>query len=177
MGTTLSNCLQPSEHTHIPKLSSLTEKLETRLEGDNLSCLPTTSISPLCMQQHYKTMGLSITRVESPEEVETGQKKQGLKFVAGITAHQGVASLTRDANTNTSASCVDSVDMGNCPVANESREDKLGLKPKYLRQNLWSLKAESRMIASEWMESAEPLLQPPTCEYENLPICQSISEQ
>ena len=181
--TILSDCLQPSTHVHIPKSSCSTEELEMRLEGlemrlegDNLSCLPTTSISHPCMQQLYKTTGSSITGEESLVE-ETSQKNQNPKSVAGIMVHPGVASLTPDANINISASPVDRADMERRPVEKENREELLGLKPKYLRQNLWSLETESKMIASEWMESAEPLPRPPACEYENLPVCQSLSDR
>ena len=114
---------------------------------------------------------------KGPEEVEINWKNPGLKFVADIMAPQGVASLTQDANINTSVSRVVRADMERRPVESENREDMLGLKLKYLRQNLWSLEAESKMIASVWTETAEPLPRPPACEYENLPVFRSLTDR
>ena len=176
METILNGCSQPSECVHMPRLSCTTEELEMKSEGDSLSCSPTTNISPLCTQQHCKMMGLSTTREESQEE-ETDWRSQNLKSVEGLMAQQGVNSLIQDANTNTFASPVDSEDMGRRPVESERWEEKLGLKPKYLRHNLWSLEAESKMTAAEWTESAEPLPRPPPCEYENLPVCHSLRKR
>jgi hypothetical protein len=89
----------------------------------------------------------------------------------------GVVFQTQDVNTNTCVSCVGKVDMERRPVESESRDEKLGLKPKYLRQNLWSLEIDSKKTAAEWTELAEPLPWPSPCEYKNLPACQSLSER
>lgn len=75
------------------------------------------------------------------------------------------------------ASLVAKADMENLHVESESREVVLGLKPKYLRQNLWSPEEESRMVAAEWTVNAEPLPRPPPCEFEILPVQQTLEER
>lgn len=59
-------------------------------------------------------------------------------------------------------------------VESEDQEVKLGLKPKYLRQNLWSTESDARMVAYEWTETAEPLPRPPPSEYENLSALRTL---
>ena len=73
------------------------------------------------------------------------------------------------------------LDMGSPLVsgerASESPEVILGLKPKYLRHNLWSPDAEPKVVAAEWTETAAPLPRPPPSEYENHSVRETLEKR
>jgi len=53
---------------------------------------------------------------------------------------------------------------------------EFGMRPKYLRHNLWSLSVDPMMSAAEWMLSASRLPPPPQNEYENLAAIRMIED-
>ena len=72
---------------------------------------------------------------------------------------------------------VERMDMGNQRAGSEELEFKLGLKPKYLRHNLWSPDSGLKLVAADWTETAEPLPRPPLSEYENVPVHQTLEKR
>jgi len=58
----------------------------------------------------------------------------------------------------------------------KSYHEVLGLRPKYLRYNLWSASSEHTTTIADWSETATPLPRPPSSELNNPIVCQTISE-
>ena len=157
--------------------SCSTEESEMRLEADKRSCLPTTTASPHYMQPPCKTTELNTSRVATLGE--DGLRDRKLRFAASLTAQVDAVSLMQGVGTGMPACPVGRTDMGGKCVESESWADKLGLRLRYLRHNLWPAEVglELKMVAAEWTESAKPLPRPPPCEYTNLPVQRTLKER
>jgi hypothetical protein len=153
-----------------------TEESGMRSAEDKLSCLPTTIISPHYMQLPCKMTESNIIEAGNQGR-EVDQKDQRQKFAEGSTAKKDADFPTQDAGIAMPACPVERTDMENLRVGSEELEFKLGLKPKYLRHNLWSPDAESKLVAADWTETAEPLPRPPLSEYESVPVCQTLEKR
>ena len=104
-------------------------------------------------------------------------KDQRQKSAEGLTAKRDANFLTQDAGITMPVCPVERTDMGNQCAGSEELEFKLGLKPKYLRHNLWSPDSGSKLGAADWTETAEPLPRPPLSEYKNVPVHQTLEKR
>ena len=141
-------------------------------EAVKSSYSPITSISPRCMPPPCKTTESNITEVD---EEEVGQEDKRMKCVSALTAKRVVGSQTQPANISTPVWDVANQVMGERPAPNRSEDGVLGMRPKYLRYNLWSLESDPKLTAAEWTEKALPLSSPSLSEFVNIDACRTIS--
>ena len=65
--------------------------------------------------------------------------------------------------------------MGSQPATRETeKKEELGLRPRYLRYNLWAPEADPRITAAEWMCHARALPRPPASEWGNVEACETL---
>ena len=174
--TILNDYLQPSDQVRMARSSCMTRELGMKLEEDKRSSSLITTTSPLSMQPRCRTTELNTDEAKNLVKEDNQiilRPKSAIDSIVTLDA----ASPTWDASINTRACHVDRVVMEKSIVESESREDKLGLRPKYLRQFLWSPESEMRLTASEWTEIADPLPRPPKSEYENSLAQQTLHER
>ena len=171
-----NDCLQPSDQVRMARSSCMTKELKMKLEEGKQSSSLTTITSPLSMQPRCKTMELNIGEAKNLVREDDRMIQRPRSAIDSIVK-SGVASPTRDASTDMLACPVGRAVMENLHVESEGQEEKLGLRPKYLRQFLWSPDSKMKMIASEWTEIAEPLPRPPLAEYKNLIAQRTLNER
>src|SRR6266567_4205767 len=80
------------------------------------------------------------------------------------------------AGTTTSARTARKVDMGRKTVGIKPYHEVLGMRPKYLRYNLWPTTHERTPTIADWSETASPLPCPPLSELNNPVVLWTISE-
>ena len=173
MGTTLNDSSLPNIQRPMGKLSCSTEVLETKLEEDRLFCSPTINTSPHYMPLPCKTTALST--IEDVEEEGESQEARKMKSVFASMGKEVVGSQTQPANT-----CIPVWDVANQVtvepgVPEESEGEVLGVRPKYLRYNLWSLNSDPKLTAASWTETALPLKRPSLSEFTNSQACRTIA--
>ena len=68
-------------------------------------------------------------------------------------------------------------DMENLPVPQRSiRDTTYGMKPKYLRYNVWNPESDFSPSTSDWTLTAEPLEGPPQSELDDENVKKTIEE-
>jgi hypothetical protein len=67
--------------------------------------------------------------------------------------------------------------MARHPVKKEIEGEALGLRPKYLRHNLWTPDSDPKLTIALWTHTALPLPRPPQEEFDNLLVRQTIKER
>lgn len=94
-----------------------------------------------------------------------------------LTAQADVASQRTSASTSTSAKGVGRSDMGRLPaLPKSSSETANGLRPKYLRYNIWDPDSEFTPNTSDWTLTAEPLKGSPQSALDDEPVSKTIRE-
>jgi hypothetical protein len=112
--------------------------------------------------------------------VTRNRESDHLKPAAASTVSEGVTALQAHVGTDTSASNASNRDMAK--IAALSRIDTIyGMRPKYLRYNLWSNKEEGADRTSttpfclvDWTEHAKPLPSVPENEFSNVEAIRTI---
>jgi hypothetical protein len=94
------------------------------------------------------------------------------KHVIASTAKRVAGSLSRPAATNILVRPVEKLDMGEMRA--KTVTEAMGMRPKYLRHNLWAPEANPSVTVAEWTESALPLARPPLSELNNASINQTL---
>ena len=61
-------------------------------------------------------------------------------------------------------------------VRKGSEEEIFGLRPRYLRHNLWTPDTDPKLVAAVWTHTARPLPRPPHPEIDNLAVRQTLEE-
>jgi len=90
--------------------------------------------------------------ISAEEADQVGTK---VKHVVASTAKRVVGSLSRPATTNTLVRPVENLDMGETRAKMDI--EAMGMRPKYLRHNLWAPDANPSVTVAEWTETALPL--------------------
>jgi hypothetical protein len=137
-------------------------------------CSPTTNTSPRCTPPLYKTTASSI--IEDAEGVEVDQEALRTKSASASTGNQVVGSQIQPVNTCIPVWDVASQDTGEPTVPDQSENGTFGVRPKYLRYNLWSLDSDPKLTAAAWTKSALPLQRPSLSEYANSHACRTITD-
>ena len=176
MGTTLKGCLPLRGRVRMVKSSYTTGELGTKLEVDKPCYLLTTTVSRPYMPQHCKMMESNI--IEEDEEVEeANQGNQKAKFASGLTARTAVGLPSQHAGTNTPVNPVVKQDTENLPVEREIEDEPFGMRPRYLRHNLWTMDSDPKTTAADWTITAHPLPRPPADEYDNTSALNTITKR
>jgi hypothetical protein len=63
------------------------------------------------------------------------------------------------------------------PAIRQSEEDVFGLRPKYLRHNLWTPDSDPKLTAAAWTLTARPLPRPPPAELDNISACLTLENR
>ena len=177
MGTISRGFLPQRNRRPMAKSFFSTEESGMRSEGDNPSCSQTTPISPPYMPQHYRMMGSNITEGggQEGEKEDLEEEVRNPRSALGTTARPVVGSQIQDVNTCTPASCVEKEVMASTFVASE--DELFGMRPKYLRYNLWDEGCVPKMTVAEWTHTAHPLPSLPAYELQNEPACKTVLER
>ena len=161
--------------------SSTTNQSATRLEEARTLYSPTINTSVALAKPSYMLME-SNTRVEAREKAreETVQRRerahQKRTFAGASTARADVASQMRSAITSTSAKVVEKLDMERTPAppTNHSELQVInGMRPKYLRYNIWDPDSEFTPNTADWTLTAKPLEGPPQLALDDEPVTQT----
>jgi hypothetical protein len=166
--------LQPNVRRPMGKLSSSTRELGMKWEEGKSSCSPTTSTSRLCMLPPCKTTESST--IGDDEGEEESQEARRMRSASVSTGRQGVASPTQPASTSMPVWDVATRVMEGPPVPSQSEAEIFGIRPKYLRYNLWSLDSDPKLTVAEWTKRARPLKRPSLSEFANGRACRTITD-
>ena len=148
------NMLEP-----IPKSSYTTSQSVTESEADRTSCLLITSDSETSARPSFTQTGLN-TR----EEGEKAPEKEGRTRTKG--SHPKGTSA-RDLMVK--------VDVAS-HASPKNSEVMNGMRPKYLRYNIWDPSSELTPNTSDWTLTAEPLEGPPQSALDDEPVTKTIRE-
>ena len=118
---------------------------------------------------------MASSTIEVAEEEGVGQETRKMKSVSVSTVKQDAASQTQPASINTRVWDVENLVMGELAVPEQSEGVVFGMKPKYLRHNLWSIDSDPLMTTAYWTETARPLSSPSPSEFTNVLACQTIN--
>ena len=174
MATTSKDSLPPNDQRLMGRSSSLTRVSETRLEEDKSFYSPTISTSLHYTLPHCRTTVLNT--IEDVEEEEESQEARKMKCASALTGKQVVDSQIRPVNTCIPVWDVVNRVMGGPVVPDQSEDEILGVRPKYLRYNLWPLDSDPKLTAAAWTETAIPLKRPSLSEFNNSEACRTIAD-
>lgn len=136
---------------------------------------PTITTSP-----HYTPPHSKMTESNTIGQEEVGkvdhQQSQRQKSVFGLTARKVADSQKQDVNTDMFAKDAEKQDMANCRVLKGIEGSEFGLRPRYLRHNLWNPDSNPKITVAEWTTTARPLPRPPATEFDNLPALKTLAE-
>ena len=153
--STLKANSPPNSRLVITESSSLTSPLETLYMVGNKSYLPTPidsdhSIPRLSYPMEYNMPVAD----ERPYRHEEGQRS-----VIDLMPRVVPAPA---AGTATCAKNVEALTTVKQPVRQPQRIEFYGLRPKYLRYNIWDPEGNLAMTSAEWTHTAKPLPRPPS---------------
>lgn len=109
------------------------------------------------------------------EKEDLEEEVRNPRSALGTTARRVVGSHIQDVITCTPASCVEKEVMASTFVASE--DELFGMRPKYLRYNLWDEGCVPKMTVAEWTHTAHPLPSLPAYELQNEPACKTVLER
>jgi len=175
MGITSSAYLLPNDQDHTTKLSSLTKVSGTKWVGGKKSYSLTTSPSLPSMQRRCRMTELSTSK-QKGLVVEDKPLQPSPISVIGSTVRVDVDSQTQDANIIMHAKAVAKQGMERGHVGGTTEEEMFGMRPRYLRYNLWTPNVDPMVTAAEWMLSARPLLQTSQNGFRNSSVNKKINE-
>ena len=174
---TISSVFLPQKgQDPMAKSSYSTGELETKSEEDKQYCSPTIITSPPFMQPRCRMMESSTEEAEE-EEVEDLLVNQKPKFASGSTVLEGAALPSPHASSGMIVKDVAKRDMANHLVRKGIEEEVFGLKPRYLRHNLWSTESDPKVTAAEWTCQARALPRPPSDEWENESVLETLKDR
>jgi hypothetical protein len=78
--------------------------------------------------------------------------------------------------TDTFAKAALNLDMADMPAQKRSEDEVYGMRPKYLRYNLWHPGSDLPVMTAEWSEQAPPLPRPPSSELNNPIVNETITK-
>lgn len=173
--------LQPNKPVLIRKSSSMTNQSATRLEGDKISYSPTTTDSTASARPYCMPTESSIEQEErGQQKEETGRTKETpLKRMSaeGSMAKRDAPSQRKNATTSMSARDAEREATGSSPVPQRNtREVTNGMRPKYLRHNIWDPESDFSPNTSDWTLTAEPLEGPPQSALDDEVVKRTIRE-
>jgi hypothetical protein len=174
MVTTSKGSLQPSVRRPMVKLSSSTKELEMKSGEVKPSYSLTTNISLPCTPPPCRTTGLNT--IGDVEEEEESQEARRMKFASVSTGRQDAASPIRPASINMPVWDAATQVTEEQPVPSQSEVEVFGIRPKYLRYNLWSLDSDPKLTVAEWTQRARPLQGPSLSEFANTQACRTITD-
>ena len=175
MVTTSKGCSQQKDQDHMVKLSCTTKALGTKSEGVKPCYLPTTIASHPYTPPPCKTTELNIIEVGEGVEEES-QEKPKEKCVSGSTAKTAVGLRSQLASTNIPANHVVKLGTVSHLVERGIEEDPFGMRPRYLKHNLWMMDSDPKVTAADWTITARPLPRPPVDEFANKSVLNTIVE-
>jgi hypothetical protein len=110
---------------------------------------------------------------------DPSQEKLRKKFVFGTTVRAAATSQIPPANTSTPAWVAAKTGMERPTVTRvtEGLEGIIGMKPKYLRYNVWSPDVDPKMTAAVWTLTAKPLPRPSPDEFTSRPVSQTLADR
>jgi len=115
---------------------------------------------------------------EAMEAVEAmpGQVEAKVTRPATIsTVSPGVSSLKRAVSSSISARSAEREAMQGHSVP-KTEESVYGMRPRYLRHNVWDPNSEFSRTTADWTETAQPLPRPPLEELQNKVVAKTIRE-
>jgi len=119
--------------------------------------------------------GVDINDLNASEE-EVNQTQPRATCVIGSTV-KAVADLPiQPASIGTPVRVADRLATENHPVEKGIDGEVFGMRPRYLRHNLWMPDADPLLTAAEWTLLADPLPPPSQQEFKNLAARQTINE-
>jgi len=153
----------------INELSSSILPLETSCAVDNRLYLPTLtssppSIRPLSYQtgSNMATEGEDLSNhEESPKSVTDLMQKVVPAPVAGTTMR---------------VKSVEAPTMVNSAVGHPQRIEFYGMRPKYLRYNIWDPDGDLAVTTAEWTHTAKPLPRPPSVQLMQPIVSDTVSK-
>jgi hypothetical protein len=162
-------------------MSFTTNQSATGSEEGRISCSPIISDSATSVRPSYMPMESS-TKVEGERAQREGAiPKRGnhpRKTPAkDLTARADVDSQRKSATTSTSVKVVGRSDTERPLVLPKSNSEVTnGMRPKYLRYNIWDPDSEFTPNTSDWTLTAEPLEGPPQSALDDEPVARTIRE-
>jgi hypothetical protein len=164
MLTTLKDSSRLSTQVPTQKLYSTTNQFETRLEEDRISCLPTSIDSTASVKQSSMPMELNIRAMAEEREERDQEREKGRRRTSVNVSmdKQDVVLQRTSVITDMSAKGAEKEDTVNSPVQQRStKESMYGMRPKYLRYNIWDPNSDFSPSTADWTLTAKALEGPP----------------
>ena len=174
--TTSSDSSQLRDPVPMDKSFCLIKGSGTKLEEVKPCCLPIINTSPLFTPPRCKMMASSTIGVGEEEEVGN-QEMPRVKCASGSTAKMVAGLRSQHVNINIPANPAVKPVTENLPVERGIEDQIFGMRPRYLRHNLWTPDSDPKMTAADWTLIAQPLPRPPVEEFNNLPALQSLRDR
>jgi len=154
MGTILKGCLQPNDLDRTIKSSCMIEESEMRLEEDSRFCSLITNILCPSMQLPCRMIEWSTSKPNN-----SGVKMSVPKSDVCHPFNNQLGCCFTDTACKSHHSCqgCDKQVMERHLVEKEVEGEVFGMRPRYLRYNLWSPDADPMIMVVEWTLSALPL--------------------
>jgi hypothetical protein len=177
MKTIWKNCSPQNQSQSTQSCSNTMRPSDTRSDRDKTFCLPTED-SPLVTTKQSLPQTVSDLRRRAKEAKEIQERAENLgkdlKYAIDSMEQRAVAPQLKNANINTFARNVNQVDMEKWNARSMRECEELGVRPRYLRYNLYRNDEKSSRSCSEWTEVASPLASVPVAEYSNTFACRTI---
>ena len=171
-----SDCLPQRGQVPMAKSSYSTGELGMKSGAGRQYYSPTINSSPPSMQPRCRMMGSSTEEVEEEEVVDLLVNPRP-KFVTGSTVLEDVALPNPPASISTTVRDVARQGMENLLVRKGTEDEIFGLRPRYLRHNLWSTESDPKITAAEWTCQAKALPRPPLDEWENESVLKTLKDR
>lgn len=169
--TTLRGCSQPNSPLPTDNSFCLTLPFETMSQEVKAVCSPIITNSSDITRPLSCPMEWNQAHGNAPRH----SKLENGKFASGSIHPKDVQILTQPARVDTHAEFASDPDTIKALARLES-DLTHGLKPKYLRYNLWRTDGEMSPNSADWSEHAPPLPRIPTTELSNPVVARTIDE-
>ena len=164
-----------------PKSSCTTSQSGIESEEDRTLCSPTTSASTVSAKQYCTLTELNTREVERDHRrEERGQLREARprrKPVEDSTVRMDAGSLKKNVIINIPAQTVEreGTERHLAPLKSVS-EVTDGMRPKYLRYNIWDPDSDFSPSVSDWTLTAEPLEDPPCSALDDEAVTKTLHE-
>ena len=172
---------QPNTPTLIQRLSCTINQSATESVEARTSYSPIISTSTTSAKQYCTPTGLSTKEVEKEgPRVEKGLTREDHRrkiSAEGLTVRTDASSHKMNVTTNTSARNAVTEDTGGHPAQQKSTSEvTYGMRPRYLRYNIWDPSSDFSPSTSDWTLTAEPLEGPPQSALEDEAVSKTLND-
>lgn len=171
----------PNIPTPTPRSSCTINRSAIKSGEARTSCSPTTSVSTALARQSYMLTGSS-TREAAGKVLreEKGQKREEPRrktSVGDSTVKMVAGSQKKNVTTNIPARSVEREDTERHPALPKNTSGVTdGMRPKYLRYNIWDPNSDSSSCTADWTLTADPLERPPQSALDDEAVTRTINE-